>query len=138
LTDADGQPSSISVKRDGTGLIPLTPWDGVRADIVDVPYDDRRHIIIMHNKRDKQNFDAFRVDVETGKEELLVQNPGNVDSYIADHHGQIRLATQTDGVNSKLLYRAMANDPFTTGRWSSSSASISAAGSGRAMTYWAS
>jgi dipeptidyl aminopeptidase/acylaminoacyl peptidase len=104
----------FSVKRDGTGVIALTPWDGVRADLVDVPYDDRRHIIIQHNKRDKQNFDAFRVDVETGKAELLVENPGNVESYIADHHGVIRLATQSDGVNTKLLYRATANEPFKT------------------------
>jgi dipeptidyl aminopeptidase/acylaminoacyl peptidase len=113
-TGGDENFKLFSIKRDGTGLIPLTPWDGVRAEIVSVPYDDPRHIIIMHNKRDKQNFDAYRTDVETGKSELLVQNPGNVDSYLADHHGVIRLETQTDGVNAKLLYRATAKDPFKT------------------------
>lgn len=103
-----------SVKRDGTGLIPLTPWDGVRAEVIDVPYADREHIIITHNKRDKQSFDAFKVDVNTGKSELLVENPGGVDSYIADHHGVIRIETQSDGSNSKLLYRASAKEPFKT------------------------
>jgi dipeptidyl aminopeptidase/acylaminoacyl peptidase len=104
----------FSVKRDGTGLINLTPWDGVRADIVEVPYEDPQHIIIQHNKRNKKDFDAFRVDVDTGKADLLVQNPGNVESYLADHHGVIRLETQTDGVNSKLLYRASEKDKFKT------------------------
>jgi dipeptidyl aminopeptidase/acylaminoacyl peptidase len=104
----------FSVKSDGTGVIPLTPWDGVRAEVVDVPYDDPRHIIIMHNKRDKENLDAFRVDVETGKAELLVQNPGGVAQYLPDHHGVIRVAVQSDGVNTKILYRATPKDPFKT------------------------
>jgi hypothetical protein len=113
-TGGDENFKLFSVKRDGTGLINLTPWDGVRAEVVDVPYNDRQHIIIMHNKRNKQDFDAFRLDVATGKTELLVQNPGNVEGYLADHHGVIRLETQTDGVNSKLLYRASAKEPFKT------------------------
>ena len=104
----------FSVKRDGSALIPLTPWDGVRAEIVDVPYDDPRHIIITQNKREPKYPDAFQVDVDTGKSKLLVQNPGNIDSYLPDHHGVIRLATQSDGVNSKLLYRATPKDPWKT------------------------
>jgi dipeptidyl aminopeptidase/acylaminoacyl peptidase len=113
-TGGDENFKLFSVKRDGAGLIGLTPWDGVRAELIDVPYEDRQHIIITHNKRSKQDFDAFRVDVETGKSELLVQNPGNVQGYLADHHGVIRFATQSDGVNSKLLYRASAKEPFKT------------------------
>jgi dipeptidyl aminopeptidase/acylaminoacyl peptidase len=113
-TGGDENFKLFSVKRDGTDLINLTPWDGVRAEVVDVPYNDPQHIIIMHNKRNKQDFDAFRLDVATGKSELLVQNSGNVEGYLADHHGVIRLETQTDGVNSKLLYRASAKEPFKT------------------------
>jgi dipeptidyl aminopeptidase/acylaminoacyl peptidase len=102
----------FSVKRDGTGLINLTPWDGVRADVVDVPYKDRQHIIIEHNKRNKQVFDAFSVDVDTGESKLLVENPGDVTGYTTDHDGVIRLESVSDGVNSKLLYRASAAEPF--------------------------
>jgi len=102
----------FSVKRDGTGLINLTPWDGVKADVVDVPYKDRQHIIIEHNKRNKQVFDAFSVDVETGESKLLVENPGDVTGYTTDHDGVIRLESVSDGVNSKLLYRASAAEPF--------------------------
>ncbi len=104
----------FSVKRDGTGLIPLTSGDGVRSDIVDVPRDDPRHIIITSNKRDPKAFDALRADVETGKLELLVKNPGTVDSYATDHKGVIRIETESDGVNTKLLYRASEKEPFKT------------------------
>lgn len=102
----------FSVARDGSGLLNLTPWDGVRAEVVDVPYKDPRHIIIQHNKRDPKVFDAFRVDVETGESTLLVQNPGDVTGYTTDHDGVIRLETVSDGVNSKLLYRASAGEAF--------------------------
>jgi dipeptidyl aminopeptidase/acylaminoacyl peptidase len=102
----------FSVKRDGGDPINLTPWDGVRADVVDVPYKDHRHIIIEHNQRDKQVFDAYTVDVETGKSELLLKNPGDVTGYTTDHDGVIRIETVSDGVNSKLLYRASAKEPF--------------------------
>jgi Tol biopolymer transport system component len=33
----------FSVKRDGSGLIPMTPWDGVRSEVIDVPRDDPPH-----------------------------------------------------------------------------------------------
>jgi dipeptidyl aminopeptidase/acylaminoacyl peptidase len=102
----------FSVKRDGSGLIPMTPWDGTRSEVIDVPRDDPRHIIIMNNKRDPKAFDAFRADVETGKLDMLVENPGTVDGYVTDHRGVIRIETQTDGVNAKLLYRATEKDPF--------------------------
>ncbi len=102
----------FSVKRDGSGLLNLTPWDGVRADVVDVPYKDRRHIIIEHNKRNKEVFDAFRVDVETGETTLLIENPGDVTGYNTDHEGVIRIEQVSDGVNSKLLYRASEKEPF--------------------------
>ncbi|MEI9985357.1 MAG: hypothetical protein WDN69_20490 [Aliidongia sp.] len=105
----------VSVKRDGGGLIGLTPWEGVSAGIIALPLDDRRHILISHNKRDKKEFDAYRVDVETGESELLVQNPGHVTGYFADHHGVIRLALQEEGPNVRWLYRDAADEPFKSG-----------------------
>jgi dipeptidyl aminopeptidase/acylaminoacyl peptidase len=102
----------FSVKRDGSGLIAMTPWAGVRSEVIDVPRDDPRHIIITDNKRDPKAFDAFRADVETGKLEMLVQNPGTVEGYATDHRGVIRIEVETDGVNAKLLYRATEKEPF--------------------------
>ncbi len=104
----------FSIKRDGTGIISLTPWDKVKADVVDVPRKDPRHILIQHNHRNPEVFDVFRVDVETGKSTLLIKNPGDVSGYVTDHDGVIRIETVTDGVNAKILYRPDEKSPFKT------------------------
>ena len=104
----------FSIKRDGTGLINLTPWDKVRADVIDVPRKDPQHILIEHNHRDAKIFDVFRVDVDTGKSTLLIKNPGDVSGYVTDHDGVIRIESVTDGVNAKLLYRPDGKSKFKT------------------------
>ena len=43
---------------------------------------------------------------------MVVENPGNITSYIADHDGQVRVATSNDGVNTSLLYRETETDNF--------------------------
>jgi dipeptidyl aminopeptidase/acylaminoacyl peptidase len=92
----------------------LTPFDGVRADIVDDLRDDDRHLLIQHNKRDKKVFDVFRADVVTGETKLIAQNPGNIVGWITDHTGKLRAAVTSDGVDSALLYRDNESQPFKT------------------------
>ena len=104
----------FSIKRDGTGLINLTPWDKVKADVVDVPRNDPQHILVEHNHRNPEIFDVFRVDVNTGKSTLLIKNPGDVSGYVTDHDGVIRIETVTDGVNAKILYRPDGKSKFKT------------------------
>jgi dipeptidyl aminopeptidase/acylaminoacyl peptidase len=102
----------VSVAADGSGLKDLTPFDGVKASIVDDLEDDPRHILVSHNRRDRGVFDVYRIDVRTGASTLLAQNPGNVVSWVTDHRGRLRAAVTSDGVNSSLLYRATEKDAF--------------------------
>jgi len=90
----------------------LTPYEGVRADVVDDLIDDDGHVLLSHNLRDKQVFDVFRVEVATGKAELIAQNPGNITGWATDHDGRLRLAMATDGVNNTLLYRDTEAEDF--------------------------
>jgi len=53
----------------------LTPFDAVRAEIVDDLKDDDRHLLVSHNKRNKEVFDVYRIDVETGDAHLVAENP---------------------------------------------------------------
>jgi dipeptidyl aminopeptidase/acylaminoacyl peptidase len=103
-----------AVDRDGKNDRDLTPFPGVRADIVDTLDDDPDHILVQLNRRDKEVFDAFRLDVQTGELKLVAQNPGNVATWITDWSGQIRAATTTDGVNTSLLYRKTEDAPWKT------------------------
>ena len=92
----------------------LTPFDGVRAEIVDDLKDDDQHLLLSHNKRDKTVFDVFRVDVATGDAKLVAENPGNIVGWVTDHAGKLRAAVSSDGVDSSLLYRDTEGQPFRT------------------------
>jgi dipeptidyl aminopeptidase/acylaminoacyl peptidase len=103
-----------SVDRDGKHQRDLTPFTGVRATLVDDLEDNPTDVIVQTNQRDKQVFDAYRLNVITGKITLAAQNPGNIQQWITDWNGKIRAATTTDGVNTSLLYRKTEQSAWKT------------------------
>jgi dipeptidyl aminopeptidase/acylaminoacyl peptidase len=102
----------VSVDLTGQDLKDLTPGDKIQAQVVDGLLDDDAHIIIAHNRRDPEVFDVFRINVVTGEEILIAQNPGNITGWKTDHDGKLRVAVATDGVNRTLLYREREGDEF--------------------------
>jgi dipeptidyl aminopeptidase/acylaminoacyl peptidase len=104
----------FAVSRTGGDARDLTPFPGVKVSVIDDLQDDPTHVLIQTNQRDKEVFDAYRLDVVTGKSQLVAQNPGNINAWITDWQGQIRAATTTDGVNTSLLYRKTEQDPWKT------------------------
>jgi hypothetical protein len=104
----------VVVDADGGNLVDLTPFEKVRADIIDGRFDYDDEIIIAMNKRDQEVFDVYRVDLNTKQLTLIAENPGNVTGWFTDHTGCIRLALVTDGVNTSILHRPDENTPFTT------------------------
>jgi dipeptidyl aminopeptidase/acylaminoacyl peptidase len=102
----------VSVNLAGKDLKDLTPGEKLRAEMVDVLEDDDQFVLLSHNRRDPKVFDVFRVDVKSGKESQVAQNPGNITGWMTDHAGNLRVAITTDGVNSSLLYRETEKDPF--------------------------
>jgi dipeptidyl aminopeptidase/acylaminoacyl peptidase len=69
-------------------------------------------MLITMNKRDPRVFDVYHININTGQMDMIVQNPGNVVSWLTDHEGNLRVARATDGVNTVLLYRDSDKDPF--------------------------
>ena len=102
----------VSIDRQGEGLKDLTPGEKVKANVVDPLIDDDDHIIVSHNRRDAKIFDVFRINVNTGDEKLIAQNPGNITGWRTDHDGKLRVAITTDGVNTSLLYRDKEEENF--------------------------
>ena len=91
----------------------LTPFEKVRANLVDDLSDiSPTDILLEHNKRNKELFDAYRMNVVTGEMKMVAQNPGHVDHWVDDHNGRILAATETDGVNATLLTRPDEKTPF--------------------------
>ena len=54
--------------------------------------DDDAHMLISLNRRDRRVFDVYRLDVNTGELEMIAENPGNVEAWITDNDGRLRLA----------------------------------------------
>jgi dipeptidyl aminopeptidase/acylaminoacyl peptidase len=104
----------VSVGLDGKGMKDLTPGQKLNAEVVDGLPDDDRHLLVSHNRRDPKVFDVFRIDVRTGEEVLVAQNPGNITGWLTDHAGRLRVALATDGVQTSLLARDGDAGPFRT------------------------
>ncbi|MDL1958622.1 MAG: S9 family peptidase [Deltaproteobacteria bacterium] len=101
-----------AVDIDGSGLKELTPFDQVRVRIIDDLEDNEKEMIIGMNKRDKRIFDAYRINVNTGEMKMVARNPGNIDGWLTDNNGELRIATTSDGVNTSILYRDKETDDF--------------------------
>lgn len=113
-TGGDENDHVVAVDIASGRITDLTPHAGVRASIVDPLVEDDAHILVMHNRRDARAFDVYRVDVRTGAESLVAQNPGGVVGWQTDHAGHVRLGVASDGVNNTLFYRDRDGEPFRT------------------------
>jgi dipeptidyl aminopeptidase/acylaminoacyl peptidase len=101
-----------AVNIDGSNFLELTPFEKVKVQLVDDLKNNPEDMLISMNKRDKRIFDVYRVNINTGKMKMIAQNPGNIQGWITDHDGKLRVATTTDGVNAGILYREKETDEF--------------------------
>ena len=92
----------------------LTPFEKVRAGIVDDLEDDPHHMLVNMNKRNPEVFDVFRCDINTGELTQIAENPGNIIGWMTDHDGKLRAAIQTNGVDESFLYRTTEDEEFRT------------------------
>lgn len=114
-TGGDENFQLFSVSAAGEDNKALTSFPGYRTDILDIlrfiPGKEKEMLVLI-NKRDKQYFDPYLINIETGKLILMYENKQNFDSWYTDNSGVIRMATKTDGVNISYLYRNTDKDPF--------------------------
>ncbi|UTW64636.1 S9 family peptidase [bacterium SCSIO 12741] len=97
---------------DGSNPKTLTKFDSVTTRWIDDLEGLDDYILVGLNKRNKMIFDPYRLNIVTGELEMLAENPGNIQGWITDHEGKLRLATTTDGVNTSILYRATEQDDW--------------------------
>lgn len=104
-TGGDENYQLYGVDANGENHTPLTAFPNVRTQIIDDLPEIESEIIIGLNKRVPEVFDPYRLNIHTGELKMLAQNPGNIQSWITDHEGQLRAAVAIDGVSTSLLYR---------------------------------
>ena len=72
----------------------LTPVPGVRALIYAVPEATPNRIVVGINDRDPALHDVYRLDLDTGERELLIENSSNIAGWVTDLAGEVRLAAR--------------------------------------------
>ena len=101
------------VDMDGKNLKCLTCFENVRTQIIDDLEDQPDEVIIGLNKRNAMLFDPYRLNIKTGEMVMLAENPGNIQGWMTDHEGKLRVALAiVDGVNTQLLYRDTEDQEF--------------------------
>ena len=115
LQDADGDENfhlmGVNLK---TKLVrDLTPFQGVRAQGVDLDHQFPHEILVGLNLKSKAKFDMYRINLKTGAVELDTENPGSVVGWVTDGDFKVRaaVAATLDGGND-LLIRDKAGDKF--------------------------
>lgn len=112
-TAGDENYQLYGVHRDGTDDRAYTAFDGVRTSLIDDLEEQQGVVMIGMNKRNPEVFDPYRLNIETGELTLLAENPGNIQGWMTDHDGRLRVATAiVDGVNTQILYRDTEDEPF--------------------------
>jgi len=111
-TGGDENYRLYAVGIDGSNPKDLTPFEKVRAQIIDRLERNENEILVSLNRRVPQVFDVYRINVNTGEMQMIAENPGNYTGWATDWDGKLRLATTTDGVNSSLMYRNTEADKF--------------------------
>ena len=103
----------FGVRPDGSDLRSYTPFPGVRTSLIDDLEDQPGFVLIGLNKRNPEVFDPYRLNLDTGELILLAENPGNIQGWMTDHQGRLRVATAiVDGVNTQILYREREEEEF--------------------------
>jgi dipeptidyl aminopeptidase/acylaminoacyl peptidase len=101
------------VNIDGSNLVCFTDFEDVRTMIIDDLEDIPNEVVIGLNKRNPQVFDPYRLNIETGEMTMLAENPGNIQGWMFDHDGKLRVAFAiVDGINTSLLYRETEEDEW--------------------------
>jgi len=103
----------FAVKIDGTNKRELLPFNYAKIRLITTGCTFNDQVLVALNRRDSTVFDAYRLNIQSGKLSLLLQNPGNITKWYSDPSGKLRMAIASDGVNETLLYRDSENKKFS-------------------------
>lgn len=98
----------FAVDVDGKNQKELTPFDGVKVNILESLDEDKDHIIISMNKNNPQIYEPYKINIVTGELKQLYKNEdvaNPINSYEFDKDGNLRgFAKLRNGVNIDYYY----------------------------------
>lgn len=108
LQDSDGDENFhlYSVNINSNVVRDLTPFQGVKAQPIDLDPEFPDEVLVGLNLSDAQKFDVYRINLNNGAVEFDTENPGNIVGWTADAGFLVRAATAaTPDGGTDLLYR---------------------------------
>ncbi|KAA0128245.1 S9 family peptidase [Chryseobacterium sp. SN22] len=100
---------------DGKNLKDLTPFEGITLNSVRI-IKDTPFVIVTMNKNNRQIFEPYKIDFNTGEMTRLYENKdvnSPIDNYIFDKQGNLRGYTILEnGLTSKLYYKDLQTGKF--------------------------
>jgi dipeptidyl aminopeptidase/acylaminoacyl peptidase len=92
----------------------LTPIPGARAEIQEVSEKFPNEVLVGLNDRDERYHDIWRINIQTGEKELVLENPG-VAGFVTDDDFNVRLAMDYTPTGGQVI-RAPENEGDTS-KW---------------------
>ena len=106
----------FAVDIDGENQVELTPYEGVKVDILNSLKEQKDFMIILMNKDNPQVFEPYKINIKNAEIEKLYTNddPLNpISGYDFDKDGVLKGFTkQQNGTEYVLNYRLDENQPF--------------------------
>jgi len=106
----------FAVNLDGANQKDLTPFDGVRVNILNGLKDQKDYMIIEMNKDNPQVFEPYKININTGELDKLFENTdlsNPISGYDFDKDGNLKAYTQQQNGTDYVLYYRPGNDkPF--------------------------
>ncbi|MEM9275002.1 MAG: S9 family peptidase [Cyanobacteria bacterium P01_F01_bin.143] len=117
LQDADGDENfHLYLVNIQTNIVrDLTPFQGVKAQVIDLEPEFPEEILVGLNLKNPQKFDVYRINLQSGAVEFDTENPGNIVGWTADPQFKVSaaVAATADG-GYDLLYREATDQPWQT------------------------
>ncbi len=106
LQDKDGDENWHVYQTDLATLITrdLTPFEGVKAEIVAIESKFPDEMLIQLNQRDASCFDVYRLNLNHGELALELENPGHMVGWYADHNLKVRAAASYGPDGSAIIH----------------------------------
>lgn len=106
----------FAVNLDGANQKELTPFDGVRVNLLSILKDQKDYMIIEMNKDNPQVFEPYKININTGELQKLFENTdlsNPISGYDFDKDGNLKAYTQQQNGTDYVLYYRLGNDkPF--------------------------
>ncbi len=126
--DGDENHHLHAVPAEGGEVVDLTPYEGVKAQVIAADHKFPDRVLVGLNDRDPMLHDVYDIDLMTGKRSLAARNDLGGIGWMADHDLRVRVAeVPTPDGGFRLLHRASpdeewreiftwgAEDSFSTG-----------------------